>query len=176
MNKIIHRIVSLITVIAITTSCGESKTPSPRVDEFASDTLSLSGLMIPYEPQGDHEIVKVSFNGVTFNLLLDTGCTITTLSFDDFVAMAKEGKIRDFDYRDTDYATIADGSIMENLIFNIETITLPTVNNGKPIELHDVSIAISPYSNSSPRLLGKNILDQLGNWTIDKNSTCIVIQ
>ncbi len=155
-------------------ACVSEQQPRPRVPEYEDITDANSVTMIPYEPQGDHEIVTVAFNGVPMNLLWDTGCSVTTIPYTEFARMIREDKISGYDYNDTKYAQIADGSIVENYEFNIATVTFNTVD-GKPYVLHDVAIMVSPNPNSS-LLLGKNVIDRLGEYHRNEKETCFVFK
>lgn len=163
----------LLAVMAI--SCGNSQQPSARVSEFVfPDSTGADEIMIPYEPQGSHEVVTVAFNGVPMNLLWDTGCSTTTIPVTEYNRMVREQKITVYDYAGTRQAQIADGSIVESFVFNISTVTFHTTD-GQPFELHDVAITVSPNPNSS-LLLGKNIIDRLGQYRRDEQETCFVFK
>lgn len=162
----------------LVSACGPKQKPRDRVSEFETiDTAATALVQIPYEPKGGHEMVTVSFNGVPMNLMWDTGCTTTTIPITEFQRMIREDKIKDSDeYRPEykKYARIADGSLMEIFEFNIGTVTFNTID-GKPYELHDVIITVSPNPNSSS-LLGKNIIDQLGQYHRNEKETCFVFK
>lgn len=169
------KLLVLVAMCLTMSACGPKQKPSERVPEFVkTDTITTEETMIPYDPQGSHEIVTVAFNGVPMNLLWDTGCSTTTIPVTEFARMIREGKITGYDYSDTKYAQIADGSIVENFEFNISTVTFNTVN-GKPYVLHDVAIMVSPNPSASS-LLGKNIIDRLGEYHRDEQETCFVFK
>lgn len=174
MKKLQFLIYSLSIFLLVTISCSDGQRPRERVDEFATDSISPTAAMIPYDPQGNHEVVSVSFNGVAFNLLWDTGCSMTTIPVTDFIRMVNEDKITDYDFSGTAAAVIADGSTVESFVFNIATVSLPNLK-GKPVTLHDVHIMVSPNPNAS-RLLGKNVIDQLGAYRRDEKESCIIIE
>ena len=156
-------------------SCESSQKPRERISELETVEAHQDGdIMIPYSPQDSHEVVTVSFNGVPMNLLWDTGCSITTIQVREFERMICEDKISGIDYSDTKYARIADGTLVENYEFNIRTVTFNTVD-GKPYVLHDVAIMVSPNPNSAS-LLGKNIIDRLGEYHRNERETCFVFK
>lgn len=168
------KLLVLAAICLIVTSCGPKQKPRERIPEYEDSTDASTLAMIPYEPQGEHEVVTVAFNGVPMNLLWDTGCSITTIPITEFQRMIREDKISGYDYNDTKYAQIADGSLVENYEFNISTVTFNTVD-GKPYVLHDVAIMVSPNPNSS-LLLGKNVIDRLGEYHRNEKETCFVFK
>jgi len=126
------KLLLMLPMVMMMMACASEQQPRERVPEYEDITDANSVTMIPYEPQGDHEIVTVAFNGVPMNLLWDTGCSVTTIPYTEFARMIREDKISGYDYNDTKYAQIADGSLVENYEFNISTVTFNTVD-GKAI-------------------------------------------
>ena len=169
------KILTLLVVAMLVAGCGNKQVPRERVPEHVTtETDVTDGVRIPYEPNGSHEMVTVSFNGVPMNLLWDTGCATTLIPVTEFQRMIREGKISGYDYSDTKYAQIADGSIVENFEFNIRDVSFNTTN-GRPYVLHDISVLVSPNPNSSS-LLGKNVIDQLGQFYRDESESCFVLK
>ncbi|MEM9544480.1 MAG: retropepsin-like aspartic protease [Bacteroidota bacterium] len=114
--------------------------------------------------------VDVTLNEiVTEEFILDSGASFLSINSTVFENLRNEGTIRDFDYLDVVYATIADGSIVENFLFNISKVTIGQY------EFNNIKCIVSPNQNA-PLLLGQNLLRAFGTISIDyeKNKLHIV--
>lgn len=168
------RLILLLVLAGLATGCEQKQKPGPRASILANDSTITAGSLIPYEPRGSHEYVTVAFNGVPMTMMWDTGCSTTTIPVSEFERMIKDSKISGYDYCGSSYAQIADGSIVETFEFNISSVTFNTLD-GQPYVLHDVTISVSPNPNSS-NLLGKNIIDQFGEYHRNENQSCFVVK
>lgn len=114
--------------------------------------------------------VDVTLNEtVTEEFILDSGASFLSINSNVFDNLREEGTIRDIDYLDVVYATIADGSVVENFLFNISKVTIGQY------EFNNIKCIVSPNPNA-PLLLGQNILRAFGTISIDyeKNKLHIV--
>lgn len=169
----------IAVIIAICTSCGEKQKPSPRVsvwDEGKDSTelasLSSKKVIVPFERgSGDVARIQVSLNGEPFNMVWDTGASITCISALELLKLAKEDKIQLDDYQGAIALKIADGSTTESLIFNIREIYIPARDNQYLI-LHDIEASVST-NDDAPLLIGQNIIQNLPRHTFREDEGVI---
>lgn len=153
-------------------SCNNNRKPSQLVNIYSADTTSV--VKVPYQLNGEHEIVQVSFNGVPLNMLFDTGATTTSITQTDFIALYKENAISEENFTTVQEATIANGSTFHSGVFVLDNVTIAG-DNGKKITLHNVEISVALESEGS-RLLGKNIINQLGDFKNDRASHYLIFR
>lgn len=99
-------------------------------------------------------------NSVKINLMLDTGCTKTTLPFYVVFTLVKNGTITKKDRRKSQTYVMANGETTEYEEYILHSIKI----GGK--EIKNIEISVSSNVNS-PLLLGNNVLKELGTITID---------
>ena len=125
MSKKIFLIISIVAIFF--TSCEKkSNKPPYNLDQQTSEAIS-----IPYEEIGGVKIIPIKLNGITMNMIYDTGCSGIHLSLNEVQTLAKNGKLEASDILDASYATIADGSIVENGTINIKRIEFLAVKSCK---------------------------------------------
>lgn len=161
-----------LCMLLLMISCNNNRKPTPLVDIYKTDTTSV--VKVPYQLNGEHEIVQVSFNGVPFNMLFDTGATITSITQTDFTALLNENAISKEDFATVQKATIANGDTIQSGVFVLDNVTIAG-DNGKKITLHNVEISVDLESEGC-RLLGKNIINQLGDFKNDRASHYLIFR
>lgn len=154
----------IIALAGISASCDNQKA-TPSVQYSRNDTETID---IPYQPHGDHELIQVSFNGVPFNMLFDTGAGTCTLTRDDIIAMSNEGALDNYDFLRIEQYSIGDGSIMEAAVYNIDKVEIQG-DNGRKFTFSNIEVAVALNGDGS-RLLGKNIINHMGSFSIDRSS------
>lgn len=157
MSKKIFYIISIVSILL--TSC-EKKSDKPpyNLDQQTSEAIS-----IPYEEIGGVKTIPVKLNGITMNMIYDTGCSGIHLSLNEVQTLAKNGKLDASDILDASYATIADGSIVENGTINIKRIEIGG-EDGIVLENKTASVALNQVA---PILLGNAVLDELASVEVD---------
>ena len=81
--------------------------------------------------------------------------------------LAQSGLLSESDYRGNALSSIADGSIVENMVFNIREMII-----GNEIVCTNVEVTVS-NSIQAPMLLGNGVFDRISEWTIDNESKTI---
>ena len=76
--------------------------------------------------------------------------------------------IREKDYKGNALSSIADGSIVENMVFNIKEMLI-----GGQILCSDVDVTVS-NSISAPMLLGNGVFDRISSFSIDNANKQII--
>lgn len=152
-------IFTLFLVGIILSSCEQKKQTPP----YNLDNRTKQSISIPYEEMGGVKVIPVKVNGVTMNMIYDTGCSGLHMSLNEVQTLAKNGKISNEDILDAEFSTIADGSIVQNGTLNIKEIVI----GGKDgLILHNVKASVS-LNQEAPVLLGNAVLDKLASVEVD---------
>ncbi|MBD5415675.1 MAG: hypothetical protein HDR46_05235 [Bacteroides sp.] len=161
-----HQILWSAIMLATATlgnSCQSEQKPSDRISVWEDDSnisLSSNVVEVPFQrTAGNLAEVKVSLNGVTFNMWWDTGASMTCISALELQNLCKEGRISLDDYQGRILSRIADGSSTESFVFNIKEIYIQGLNN-QYLRLQDIDAMVSP-NQDAPLLIGQNIIQNL---------------
>lgn len=147
-------------------SCGE-KSKKPPYDLEQGTTASFS---VPYEEIGGVKTIPVKLNGITMNMIYDTGCSGVSLSLNEVQTLLKNGKLGLDDILNSSYSTIADGSIVENGMINIKRIE---IGGEEGIVLENIQAAVA-LNQIAPILLGNSVLDELASVEVDNIGKVII--
>jgi predicted aspartyl protease len=162
-NSIINKFVTPIVVIFVlmaATSCEKKASKPPyNLEQQSKDYIS-----IPYEELGGVKAIPVKLNGVTMNMIYDTGCSGLHISLNELQTLAKNGKISRDDVLGVSYSTIADGSIVQNGLINIKEIQIGSGEGLIKLENVQASVALN---QDAPILLGNAVLDELASVEVD---------
>ena len=93
-------------------------------------------------------------------MIFDTGCSGLTLSIAEVYVLAKQGCITADDIEGYGYSTIADGSIVQNMIINLKQIQIGE------LLCHNIRASVSDNENA-PLLLGNGVLNQVESFETD---------
>jgi len=170
----------VIFVLLILLSCGGKKGRPAFYDsgDFKTDTLSDVNsysrsnhfindpdvISVPFKEKGGVKYVNVSANGLGFEMIFDTGCSGTLISVAEANYLYQKGYLTENDYLGNSQSQIADGSIVENMVFNIKELII----DGK-IRCPDVQATVSSNINA-PLLLGNEVLNRVASYTIDNEN------
>lgn len=99
-------------------------------------------------------------NGLKMNFIFDTGAANVCLSLTYAKMMLENGHLKDSDFKGTSQATLADGSVIDNLVVNLRRVEI----GGLTIE--NVTAIVVPSQNA-PLLLGQSVIQRLGKVSID---------
>ena len=132
-------------------------------------SVSNNEIRIPYTEQAGVKILKCLINGtILTDMILDTGCSDVLLSVNEAKYLAAIGALTLSDYQGTEISQIADGSIVEDAVYNIKSIVI-----ADKLECNNIKATVSANSNA-PLLLGNAVLDRLPKWTVDNQRKEIV--
>jgi predicted aspartyl protease len=145
-------------------SCNNHQKPAYDLPKDVTEYIS-----IPYDEIDGVKVIPVKLNGITMNMIYDTGCSGLHLSLNEVQTLAKNGKLDEDDILGASYSTIADGSIVENGIINIKRIEIGD-ENGLVLENIQASVALNQIA---PILLGNAVLDELASVEVDNMSKTI---
>ncbi len=132
--------------------------------EQMTDTEIIS---IPFTEKGGVKYVKVSVNGLGFEMIFDTGCSSTLISIAEANYLYQKGYLTKEDILGITPSQIADGSIVENMVINLKEVIL----DGK-IRCTDVIATVSA-NNNAPLLLGNEVLNRVAAYAVDNENQTI---
>lgn len=138
----------------------------PKNDKppYQLDNPNTATISIPYEDIGGVKTIPVKLNGITMNMIYDTGCSGIHLSLNEVQTLYKNRKLTANDILGSDYSSIADGSIVEVGKINIKEIVIGDDDNA--LVLHNKEARVS-LNQVAPILLGNEVLDELASVEVD---------
>ena len=157
------KIISLFAIFAIFISC-ENKPKNPPVDlgkskvEIASDDVE-----VPYSELGGVKTIPVKLNGVSMDMIFDTGCSGMSISLNELLTMQKNGKFSDSDIVGITESTIADGSVVEKGLINLSEVE---IGGRDGIKLHNIEATVA-LNQVAPILLANGVLDEVASVEVD---------
>lgn len=161
--------VLLLSLIMVLLSCGGEKRKPIYVDidETTEESLyAQSGdeIVVPFRNENGVKYVAVKVNGVGFEMIFDTGCSGALISVAEANYLYQKGKLTQDDILGTAQSKIADGSVVENMVVNLEEVVI-----NDQILCPNVKATVSANINA-PLLLGNEILDRLATIKIDNEN------
>ena len=147
-------------IMMVVVSACEKKASKPPYN-LGLDTRTC--ISIPYEEFGGVKVIPVKLNGITMNMIYDTGCSGINLSLNELQTLCKNGKLDQNDILGSSYSRIADGSIVEDGTINIKKIEIGD-EDGLVLENVQASVALN---QRAPILLGNAVLDELASVEVD---------
>lgn len=150
-------------------SCGNEKkspvyfeeTDDEQVANNATTPQSGDEIIVPFRVENGVKFVPVKVNGVGFDMIFDTGCSATLISAAEANYLYQKGKLTVEDFLGFTPSTIADGSVVENMVVNLREVIIDN-----KIRCFDVVATVSSNINA-PLLLGNEVLDRVATITID---------
>lgn len=141
-------------------SCDKKASKPP----YNLDQQTKAFISVPYEEIGGVKAIPVKLNGVTMNMIYDTGCSGLHISLNELQTLAKNGKVSQDDVLGVSYSTIADGSIVQNGLINIKQIEIGSKDESLILNNVQASVALN---QDAPILLGNAVLDELASVEVD---------
>ena len=165
MNKLLL-VLSLMIVLL---SCSSEKRKPIYVDFDTDDeeyhyARSGDDIIVPFRNDNGVKYVAVKVNGVGFDMIFDTGCSVTLISVAEANYLFQKGKLTEEDFLGVVQSQIADGSIVEDMVVNLKEVII-----NDQILCPNVKATVSS-SIDAPLLLGNEILDRLATITIDNEN------
>lgn len=132
-------------------------------------TSSDNLVRVPFKNSGGIKTVQCLINGsILTDMILDSGCSGALISISEAQYLWSRGELTSDDYMGNSQSVIADGSIVENMVFNIKSIVI-----ADKIECRNVEVTVSA-NPGAPLLLGNEVLDRMPSYTIDNEKDEIV--
>ena len=159
------RIILFFLTIVTLFACKKERKRPVYYAETPSTEIAASHheetVIIPYREEGGVKYVDVKVNGVAFEMIFDTGCSSTLISLAEASYLYLKGQLTIDDFQGMSRSTIADGSVMENMVVKLREVTI-----ADKVVCHDVIATVSTNLNA-PLLLGNEVLDRVATITID---------
>lgn len=143
-------------------SC-KSKEAQPPVDLSRRGVESVREIEVPYSTMGGVKTIPVKLNGVSMDMIFDTGCSGVSISLHELQTLYKNGKIGTADFIGTTYAQIADGSVVEEARVRLQEIVIGGENG---IKIPNIKASVV-LNQSAPILLGNDVLDEVSSFEVD---------
>lgn len=150
-----------ILLFATFISCNSGKkTPPVRLDEEEDSAICVS-----YSEKFGVKTIPVKLNGVSMDMIYDTGCSGLHLSLHELGTMYKNGKFSDNDLVGFVPSQIADGSIVENGVVIIRNIEIDG-DGGKMVINKPIKATVT-LNQQAPVLLGNGVIDEMASVEVD---------
>lgn len=163
MKNLTIVLLSAVIIGALFSSC-DNKQKKPPVDLKEKEQIELNGeVSVPYSELGGVKTIPVKLNGVSMDMIFDTGCSGMSISLNELLTMQKNGKFSESDVVGITEATIADGSVVEKGLINLHEVEI----GGKDgIILHNVQASVA-LNQIAPILLGNGVIDAVASVEVD---------
>lgn len=168
-----NKYVILALCILMVCSCSSKKKKKGRVayvDYESEYVIEGETIDVPFRIESGVKYVSAKINGVSTDMIFDTGCSGILISPLEAQQLIKRGLLTQDDLLGTAKSTIADGSVVEDTILNLRTLELSDGN--RTIVCHNVITQVSS-SIAAPVLLGNGVLDRVASFTIDNENKVI---
>jgi predicted aspartyl protease len=148
-------------------SCNNNSGTTPPLKlPSQSKVGNKNEVRIEYREVGGVKTIPVRINGVTMDMIYDTGCSGLHMSLNELQTLVKNGTIYECDFVGFTNSTIADGSVANNLVVNLHTIEI-----APNLRWHNIEATVS-LNQTAPLLLGNGVLDKMAMISVDnKNKT-----
>lgn len=123
---------------------------------------SDNNVRVPFKQSGGVKTVQCLINGtILTDMILDSGCSGALISISEAQYLWSRGELTENDYMGKTKSMIADGSIVEDMVFNIKSIVI-----ADKIECRNVEVTVSA-NPGAPLLLGNEVLDRMPSYSVD---------
>lgn len=163
MKRVCFTLILFATIGAIMLSC-DKKQKKPPVDLKEKERIELTNeVEVPYTEMDGVKTIPVKLNGVSMDMIFDTGCSGMSISLNELLTMQKNGKFSDNDVVGISASTIADGSVVNTGIINLNEVEI----GGKDgIKIHNVQASVA-LNQVAPILLGNGVIDAVASVEVD---------
>lgn len=162
----------VFVIVSIFFSCEQKKqTPvyESVLDSYEEENIqNQEEVAVPFRCEGGVKYVKVSINGLGCDMIFDTGCSNALISVAEANYLYQKGKLSVDDIIGITQSQIADGSIVENMVVNLQEVIIDD-----KICCPNVQATVSNNINA-PLLLGNEILDRVATITIDNEHNMLI--
>lgn len=171
MRKVMNIAMLCMAVMIMAACSAKKKTSSIPYVDYSSGFQGLDDTIeVPFSRQGGVKYVSVKVNGLSTDMIFDTGCSQNLLSLHEAQQLAARGLLSREDYMGKSKSVIADGSIVEDAMYSLRTLEI--IGGSEPIICRDVVVQVSSNTDA-PVLLGNGVLDRVASYTIDNEEDVI---
>lgn len=160
------RVVTVLLIALLAVCCA----PKKKKVVYYEYESSYSSVDIPYRVQGGVKWVSVKINGMSTDMIFDTGCSTVLISPVEVIQLFKQGLLSEDDFKGKTYSMIADGNITEGDLVTLRSIEL--TDGQHSVICYNVPAEVS--SNvGAPVLLGNAVFDRVASYTFDNDAQLI---
>lgn len=128
------------------------------------DLNKISQLEIPYQEVNGVKMIPVKLNGMSVDMIFDTGSSGMSISLHELQKMQQNGQFKPGDVRGVSASTIADGSVVQTAVVNLREVE---IGGSGGLLLKNVKAHVM-LSNDAPLLLGnEGVLDEMATVELD---------
>jgi hypothetical protein len=121
---------------------------------------------IPYKNELGVMTIPIKINGVGFEMVFDTGASVTCITLSEAKYLYEKGKLDESDIKGTQKYQVADGNIYVGLKINLRKVEI-----GDKITLYNIEASVVA-NQSAPLLLGQSVIKQFKQVAVNiKNRT-----
>lgn len=148
----------------------EEETQEQVVPPIAETDYPATGdIAVPYVEAGGVKYVEVEINGsIGKRMIIDSGCSSTLMSVAEANYLVQKGALTADDIIGQTQSVIADGSITVDTQVCLRELVI-----GGVIQCTDVIAVVSDNVNA-PMLLGNEVLNRAGAYTMDNRNSQII--
>ncbi|MEP7197107.1 MAG: retropepsin-like aspartic protease [Saprospiraceae bacterium] len=139
-----------------------------KYSEVITTAIEDSSIRISYtEMHGNTITIPVKINGMTLDMIFDTGASSTCITRAEAQYLYEKGTLTENDIVDVQQFQTADGNITVGLRIVLRDITI-----GDKISLHNIE-AIVVQNQQAPLLLGQSVMKQFREISVDREHSVI---
>jgi aspartyl protease family protein len=130
--------------------------------------INANSINIPYsEMYGNTITIPVRINGITLNMIFDTGASSTCITLAEANYLYDKGSLTDDDLLgETQYQT-ADGNLSVGLRINLREVSI-----GDNITMHNIE-ALVVENQQAPLLLGQSVMKRFKEISVDRENKVV---
>lgn len=160
----------ILLCAALVVDCTPKKKKSVPYYDYSVSYEDGSSINIPFTVDQGVKWVSAKINGVSTDMIFDTGCSGVLISPLELAQLMKRGVLSESDCVDRVLSQIADGSVVEEDVYLLKTLELTDGTN--TIVCTNVRTSVSSSLNG-PVLLGNDVFDRVASFTVDNDSRLI---
>lgn len=173
--------ISVVLLSIVLVACGQKTTYDPyKVTPQNDSIVSVNGDSFEVDFKNNEyntKTIHIKLNDVVGkDALFDTGCSGMLISYLEFLDLLKEGAISKDDYMGESISSIADGSTITNVKYNIREVSIIDKNGNSHI-LRDIAATVVENPGAAI-LIGTAVIDNLAthSYTVDLENNVIRFQ
>ena len=146
-----------------TLDIAETELEAPAFEQAYGDVA------IPFTEEAGVKLVNVEINGsIGVHMIIDSGCSGTLISLAEADYLVRKGVLDESDIVGQQTSQIADGSLTVNTVVRLRQLLI----DGQ-ILCTDVEATVAENMNA-PLLLGNEVLNRTGSYTVDNENGLLV--
>lgn len=155
---------------------GEEK---PPIDLTHNNTVKNKGhnnetenntVKVKYREMNGVYVIPVKLNGVSKDMIFDSGCSGISISSLEIMELLKYGQISETDIEGYSENLIADGSSVVNMVINLKSIQIGEGDNAIILTNRKATVV---DNLAAPVLIGGEVIKEMANVSFDQENKTI---